>query len=381
MSQASGTTLRPTTPASNQQPHATRKKSMRVPLEVLRLVLRWAEAGFSLEELFDVRLVSKLLNEETISIAFTSGRLDRTLRSQSNLWRCCPPTLQRTYLYLRVNYHWKYPSIFSTLLSRSIEMRATNKGVNDDPIVKELMLEDALNNFDLDVLSQRFTNNSWISFVQGRGLRQWLDRYDSMGIATYPDAEMNLKLYLLLRMLGIRDGYRLHWRHIYKLLEDPISEEYKASFVHDVLRLFLGQGGNISLAAMLESDIGSHLSLISLTDPILEVAKWHNQWTTACILHQAIGGNAIGLTNRNKLLIKFAQAIVDTVGHGEVKVARYIIERLSDGSGIRGMHGLYEEIWGEMYREDNEDRLFGDFLLRVKHRLKRTWDDEIAQAL
>jgi hypothetical protein len=114
---------------------------VRIPLELLRIVLHQAEKLFTVEELFKLRLVSRTFNEETLFIVYTARRpKNQSWIINKNTWLGIPWSLKRQYLLFKIRWYKSEPMIFSYLFLAVVEreMAAQNIDLENKNVNKEL---------------------------------------------------------------------------------------------------------------------------------------------------------------------------------------------------------------------------------------------------
>ena len=117
---------------------------MRIPLELLRIVLRQAEKLLTTEELFKLRLVSKMFNQETLFLVYTARRSeDQPCIVNKDTWLGIPWSLKRQYLLFKIKWYKSEPMMFSYLFLAVVEreMVARNIDTENENAKKELIEE------------------------------------------------------------------------------------------------------------------------------------------------------------------------------------------------------------------------------------------------
>ncbi|KAF2869237.1 hypothetical protein BDV95DRAFT_609464 [Massariosphaeria phaeospora] len=118
---------------------------MRLPLEIVRLVISQAEKQFTLAQLFKLRLANRTFDEEVLYVVFT-GRCrsnDEPCVINQKSWDGLPWSLQRKYLSFKVQMYNAEPSIFAYLFQPVLEeeMRAREISADDNEAKSGLTTE------------------------------------------------------------------------------------------------------------------------------------------------------------------------------------------------------------------------------------------------
>jgi hypothetical protein len=117
---------------------------MRIPLELLRVILHQAEKLLTTEELFNLRLVSKTFNQETLFVVYTARRSeDQPCIINEHTWPSMPSNLKRQYLLFKIKSYKSEPMMFSYLFLAVVEreMAARNIDIENENAKKELIEE------------------------------------------------------------------------------------------------------------------------------------------------------------------------------------------------------------------------------------------------
>ncbi|KAJ4296861.1 hypothetical protein N0V90_006909 [Kalmusia sp. IMI 367209] len=116
---------------------------MRIPLELLRIVIIQAEIQLTWIELLQLRLVNSIFDQEILSRLFSDKRpADEPRFINANVWSAVPQSLREKYLRFRLRRKSAEPSLFAYLFVPVYERRLADLGLEED---KEVEREEVLN--------------------------------------------------------------------------------------------------------------------------------------------------------------------------------------------------------------------------------------------
>ncbi|KAF2250361.1 hypothetical protein BU26DRAFT_564217 [Trematosphaeria pertusa] len=123
---------------------------MRIPLEILRIILTYAarqdRSRAARTTIFKLRLVSRTFDEEILSLYFSNKRLkDAPRLVTTNTWSSLPWEISRKFLYFRIRWSHLEPSLFAYLFLPVLERQEKGLGIaEDDSIRRNLLLREWL---------------------------------------------------------------------------------------------------------------------------------------------------------------------------------------------------------------------------------------------
>ncbi|KAF2653132.1 hypothetical protein K491DRAFT_780578 [Lophiostoma macrostomum CBS 122681] len=332
---------------------------MRIPLEILRMVLEWAGQILPPQDLCRLRLVNGLFRDEVFEVILSSGSLGKTLRANPNSWFKLSSKLQDAYTRRQVKNHQNRPCMFSTLFLRTCKLLQDTETVTqrDDNDIDEKLVEELFQRSDFSVLRvHHFGFKSRYSvFRTGLSFERGLKLYDSHNFAVYPKVEDNLRLYMLSR--ATRSKVRLFdWCGPHSLLDRP-ADDNDERFALDALKLARSKWYPHRGVALMWTRVIQLLQPRALVEPMLKAAIQRDARKVWCLLLLAQTKRKENEDQRwekweleMRVLHHYLQPIMQAAQFNR-REAEYLIRKFMEMRQPEELIEFLEEVWQEPFTE------------------------------
>lgn len=292
-----------------------------------------------------------LFDNEVLFLAFKAPRLDTIFRSIAKSFHHFPSRLKRKYLYYQIERHnHGRPSVFSTLFFRAYDLQVQRRGISPEAAsspAREELLREIVDSVDLYIFTTRYSNNPWISFARGREIKHWLSIFRILFPNAYPDVNLALRLYLMLRgEWTAASGYTIQ---LQVLLYDPVATQYRFAFAHDAMRFAVSSRSSWiskTVCCMLDEDLKNMPLRPYIEEAAKNVEFPQDIYFTNMLLHRLMGGDATRVSVDNQLLPCIGNAIANALATGETEVSAIIIDMMSRCGSIRALHQVFHDVYG-----------------------------------